>query len=76
MQINAIARNRPNPKSEKSQTLFSLAWVDRACIQDSPAQNIIENGAVDQKIYEAFSEMQHKLLRIAYMSGSGSNLKA
>jgi hypothetical protein len=22
---NAIARNRPNPKSEKSQTLFSLA---------------------------------------------------
>ena len=50
LQINAIARNRPNPKSEKSQTLFSLAWVDRACIQDSPALNIIENGAVDQKI--------------------------
>ena len=51
MQINAIARNRPNPKSEKSQALFSLAWVDRACIQDSPALNIIENGAVDQKIW-------------------------
>ena len=25
MQINAIARYRPNPKSEKSQALFSLA---------------------------------------------------
>jgi hypothetical protein len=25
LQINAIARNRPNPKSEKSQALFSLA---------------------------------------------------
>ena len=50
IQINAIARNRPNPKSEKSQALFSLAGVDRACIQDSPALNIIENGAVDQKI--------------------------
>jgi hypothetical protein len=25
LQINEIARNRPNPKSEKSQALFSLA---------------------------------------------------
>ena len=51
MQINAIARNRPNAKSEKSQTLFSLAWVDRACIHNLSALNIIENGAVDQKIW-------------------------
>ena len=50
MQINAIAICRENPKSEKSQALFSLAYVDRACIQDKPALNIFENGAVDQKI--------------------------
>ena len=37
-------------RSEKSQTLFSLARVDRACIQDKPALNIIENGAREQKI--------------------------
>ncbi len=51
LQINAIARNRPNPKSEKSQALFSLAWEEWACNQDKPALNIIENGAVDQKLW-------------------------
>ena len=51
MQINALARNRENPKSEKSQTLFSLAWVDRVCILISPALKIIENGAVDQNLW-------------------------
>ena len=51
LQINGIARNRPNPKSEKSQALFSLASEEeRACHQDKPALNIIENGAVDQKL--------------------------
>ena len=47
---NEIAKNRPNPRSEKSQTLFSLALVDRARIHNLSALNIIENGAVDQKI--------------------------
>ncbi len=51
MQINRIAICRENPKSEKSQALFSLAWEERACNQDKPALNIIENGAVDQKLW-------------------------
>ena len=51
MQINAIAICKENPKSEKSQALFSLAAEEeRACHQDKPALNIIENGAIDQKI--------------------------